>query len=107
MARLAPLGLAYLHMVEGPDRDLTSRLRKDWPGLFILNPFTHPEPTGPDALGLIQDGTADMVAFGTLFLANPDLLHRLAVGGPFNTPDPATFYGGDHHGYTDYPALTS
>jgi N-ethylmaleimide reductase len=35
------------------------------------------------------------------------LPRRLAAGGPFNTPDPATFYGGDHRGYTDYPALTA
>ena len=105
VARLAPLDLAYLHLLEGPDRDLTLRLRKDWPTTFILNPFTHPAPTGPESLELIQDGTADMLAFGAQFLANPDLPHRLAAGGPFNTPDPATFYGGDHHGYTDYPAL--
>jgi hypothetical protein len=48
-----------------------------------------------------------MIAFGALFLANPDLPRRLAADGPFNTPDPATFYGGDHRGYTDYLALTS
>ncbi|GGQ48244.1 alkene reductase [Couchioplanes azureus] len=103
--RLAPLGLAYLHLVEGPDRDLTRRLRKEWPTTFILNPLTHPAPTGPEALELIEDGTADVIAFGALFLANPDLPARLAAGGPFNTPDPASFFGGDHHGYTDYPAL--
>ncbi len=105
LARLAPLGLGYLHLMEGPDRDLTHRLRKEWPGAFILNPHTPAAPTGPDALGLIEDGTADLIAFGALFLANPDLPARLAAGGPYNTPDPATFYGGDHRGYTDYPAL--
>ncbi|MEU5051044.1 alkene reductase [Streptomyces sp. NPDC021096] len=105
LARLAPLGLAYLHMIEGPDRELTHRLRKQWPAAFVLNPLTHPRPTGPDALGLIADGTADMVSFGALFLANPDLPARLATDGPFNSPDPATFYGGDERGYTDYPAL--
>ncbi|MBZ4321335.1 alkene reductase [Streptomyces huiliensis] len=105
LERLTPLGLAYLHLMEGPDRDLTLRLRKDWPGTFVLNPFTHPDPTGPEALGLIEDGTADMIAFGALFLANPDLPRRLQAGGPFNTPDRATFYGGDDKGYTDYPAL--
>ncbi|MFD8651442.1 alkene reductase [Streptomyces mirabilis] len=107
LAGLAPLGLAYLHLLEGPNRDLTGRLRKNWPGVFVLNPFTHPEPTGHDALSLIQDGTADMIAFGTLFLANPDLPARLAAGGPYNTPDRATYYGGDHRGYTDYPTLTA
>ncbi|MFD9100515.1 alkene reductase [Streptomyces virginiae] len=105
LAELAGLDLAYLHLMEGPDRELTARLRKTWLGTFILNPFTYPEVTGPEALALVEDGAADMVAFGALFLANPDLPARLAVGGPFNTPDAATFYGGDHRGYTDYPTL--
>jgi N-ethylmaleimide reductase len=103
--RLAPLGLSYLHLMEGPDRELTNRLRKQWPSTFILNPHTQTEPTGPDALALIADGTADLIAFGALFLANPDLPARLAAEGPYNTPDRATFYGGDHRGYTDYPML--
>jgi N-ethylmaleimide reductase len=105
--RIAGLDLAYLHLMEGPDRELTTRLRTAWPGTFVLNPFTHPEVTGPEALQLIEDGTADMVAYGALFLANPDLPARLAASGPFNSPDQSTFYGGDHRGYTDYPALTS
>ncbi|WP_328459593.1 alkene reductase [Streptomyces sp. NBC_00448] len=105
VTKLGELNLAYLHTLEGVDRTLTTRLRKTWPSTFILNPFTLPERTGPDALTLIQDGTADMIAFGALFLANPDLPARLAAHGPYNTPDPATFYGGDHHGYTDYPHL--
>lgn len=105
VAQLGELDLAYLHMIEGANRELTTRLRKTWPSTFILNPLTHPRPTGPEALSLIKDGTADMIAFGALFLANPDLPARLAAQGPYNTPDPATFYGGDHHGYTDYPHL--
>lgn len=48
---------------------------------------------------------ADLIAFGRLFLANPDLPRRLAAGGPFSEADPATFYGGDAAGYTDYPSL--
>ncbi|MFJ5974867.1 alkene reductase [Streptomyces sp. NPDC093060] len=103
---LAPLGLAYLHQMEAPEvRDLTLRLRKAWPTTFILNPFTGMEPTGPEELKLIDDGTADLIAYGGLFLANPDLPTRLKQGGPFNTPDRATSFGGDHTGYTDYPTL--
>lgn len=104
--RLAPLGMAYLHQVEAVEvRDLTLRLRKDWPGTFILNPFTGTDPTGPNELKLVEDGTADLIAYATLFLANPDLPKRLAAGGPFNAVDRATFFGGDRRGYTDYPAL--
>ncbi|MGB6653995.1 MAG: alkene reductase, partial [Xanthobacteraceae bacterium] len=55
----------------------------------------------------IRDGTADFIAFATLFLANPDLPERFRRGGPFNTPDRKTFYGGSAAGYTDYPALGS
>ncbi|MFD9329568.1 alkene reductase [Streptomyces sp. NPDC060065] len=105
LAALSPLGLAYVHLMEGPDRELTLQLRKQWQGAFILNPFTHPNPTGVDALSLVEDGTTDAVAFGALFIANPDLPQRLQQGGPFATPDPATFYGGDERGYTDYPTL--
>jgi N-ethylmaleimide reductase len=104
---LSPKGLAYLHVMEATDRELTIDLRKRFDGIFILNPATPGAMTGPEELTLIEDGTADMIAFGALFLANPDLPRRLAVGGPFNAPDRATFYGGDEHGYTDYPVLES
>jgi N-ethylmaleimide reductase len=102
---LDDIGIAYLNVSEGADHELTALLRSRWSGVFILNPHTAGGRTGPDQLGLIEDGTADMVSFGKLFLANPDLPRRLAIGGPFNDPDPATFYGGGDHGYVDYPAL--
>jgi len=102
-----PLGLAYLHLMEGADADLTARVRKGFSGTLVLNPFTPGRHTGPEDLHRIEDGTADILAFGALYLANPDLPARLAAGGPFNTPDRATFYGGDERGYTDYPALTA
>ncbi|WP_447036633.1 alkene reductase [Streptomyces sp. DSM 118878] len=102
---LAALDLAYLHMAEASDiRELTVKLRAEFGGTFILNPATE-GPTGPDALALVEDGTADIIAFGALFLANPDLPARLKAGGPYNAPDPATYYGGAEKGYTDYPAL--
>jgi N-ethylmaleimide reductase len=104
---LAELGLAYLHVMETENRDLTIDLRRRFGGTFILNPATPGSMTGPDELELVADGTTDMIAFGALFLANPDLPQRLAIGGPFNQPDRATFYGGDGHGYTDYPTLTT
>ncbi|MGW7342297.1 alkene reductase [Streptomyces sp. NPDC054854] len=98
------LGLAYLHVMEsGPDsREGTLALRKLFTGPLVLNPATE-GPTDHRALGLIEDGTADLLAFGALFLANPDLPDRLRTEGPYNAPDPATFFGGDARGYTDYP----
>ncbi|MEU9104817.1 alkene reductase [Streptomyces xanthophaeus] len=100
------LGLAYLHVLEhGPEvREATLALRKQFTGPLVLNPATE-GPTDHRALTLIEDGTADLLAFGALFLANPDLPQRLRTEGPYNTPDPTTFFGGDARGYTDYPAL--
>jgi len=102
---LDQLGLAYLNVSAGPDYELTQRLRARWSSVFVLNPWTGPRPTGLEDLHLVADGSADMVSFGKLFLANPDLPRRLACGGPFNTPDPSSFYGGYDQGYVDYPAL--
>ena len=104
---LAPLGLAYLHVGEGPDTEFTPMLRERWGGTLILNPYTPGGWTGPEALKRIENGEADLISYGALFLANPDLPERLAVGGPFNTPDYSKAYGGDHEGYTDYPALSA
>ncbi|GHJ34189.1 alkene reductase [Streptomyces hygroscopicus subsp. sporocinereus] len=102
--RLSEIGLAYLHVVEN-SRDLTGILRKEFSGAFILNPATDGFTSAAE-LALIEDGTADMISFGALFLANPDLPARLRAGGPYNTPDRTTYYGGTDKGYIDYPYLT-
>jgi N-ethylmaleimide reductase len=57
------------------------------------------------ALAAVANGTADLVAFGKLFIANPDLGRRLREAAPLNVPDRDTFYGGTAAGYTDYPEL--
>ncbi|MFF2326148.1 MULTISPECIES: alkene reductase [unclassified Streptomyces] len=102
---IEPLGLAYLHVLEAVEiRELTLALRKRFSGTFIVNVLTD-GPTGPDELAVIDDGIADIISYGALFIANPDLPARLKAGGPFNTPDPSTFFGGDAKGYVDYPAL--
>jgi N-ethylmaleimide reductase len=56
---------------------------------------------------LIEVGLADIVSYGRLFIANPDLPARFAAGAPLNEPIPGLFYGGDGAGYVDYPALSS
>jgi N-ethylmaleimide reductase len=63
--------------------------------------------TRDTATRALSAGTADAVAFGKLFLANPDLPERFRSNSPLNTPDESTFYGGGEKGYTDYPALGS
>ncbi|MFJ2651988.1 alkene reductase [Streptomyces sp. NPDC087420] len=97
------LGLAYVHVVEY-SRELTLVLRKHFSGTLVLNAKTE-GPTSAEELKLIEDGVADLVSFGQLFLANPDLPARLKAGGPYNTPDPSTFFGGTEKGFTDYPVL--
>ncbi|MFI7438723.1 alkene reductase [Nonomuraea indica] len=107
---LAPFGLAYLHVSENDTRDVTKQLRAEWPGTLILNPhpWSGPGPATPeDGVEALRAGLADAIAYGRLWLANPDLPARLAAGGPYTEADPATFYGGDHRGYTDYPVLTT
>jgi N-ethylmaleimide reductase len=58
-----------------------------------------------EAASAIQAGLLDAVAFGTAFLANPDLPARVKAGAPLNAPDASTFYTPGAKGYTDYPTL--
>lgn len=53
----------------------------------------------------LKKGTAQLIAFGTLFLANPDLPTRFSVGASLNEPERSTMFGGGEHGYVDYPFL--
>ena len=99
-------GLAYLHVVEPvgmemPGGRVTPVLKAVFRGPLIANGGYGAE-TGNRAVAGRQ---AEMVSFGTAYLANPDLPERLRAGAPLNEPDRATFYGGDAHGYTDYPVL--
>jgi N-ethylmaleimide reductase len=99
-----PPRLAFLGVFEFPGhRALTRRIRERWTGVIVRNPHeTEDEwPAGPQQLDVIDRGLADMVAFGTHFISNPALVHRLRVGAPLTPADEATFYMGDHHGYTD------
>jgi N-ethylmaleimide reductase len=103
---LSGKGLGYLHVVEGDmisgERSLDYRqIRDNFDGRYMAN-------CGYDkarAQAAIARGDADMVSFGKLFIANPDLVQRFKTDAGLNTPDPDTFYGGDEKGYTDYPTL--
>ena len=104
---LAPLGLLYLHVLEGPDTTYAEPLRKAFDGPVIANDGFTTTSTLDKAQELVDAGQADLVAFGRLFIANPDLVERFRTGAELNEPDASTFYGGGEHGYTDYPALTA
>lgn len=69
----------------------------------LWNPTTVGEIPLPHRLAMAPD----VITVGTMALANPDLVERVRTGAPLNTPDPATIYGGNEAGYTDYPTLTA
>lgn len=100
---LAELDLAYIHPVYTEAYDELFRdLRRAWPNAYILN---RPDADLSRRARDIESGLADVVSVGRMTLANPDLVERIKADAPLNDPDPDTFYGGDAHGYTDYPTL--
>lgn len=102
VAKLAPLRLAYLHVIQLGADDLLRWIRPHWPTRLIVNRPGRPR----DQLAAdIEAGLADLASVGTMALANPDLVTRLQTNAPLNEPDRASFYGGDARGYTDYPTL--
>lgn len=106
IAELAKLNLGYLHFMENPMQNgLLAKVRKWWTGTLIINTFVGEKIKGKADLVYVEDGTAELVAFGQLFLANPDLPARLAADGPYNAADGSKFYGGNEEGYTDYLPL--
>jgi len=102
--KLSDYPLAYLHVLEGDM--MTGKRKVDYVALrncfsgFYMANNGYDLDSGNRA---IAQNHADMVAFGKLFIANPDLPDRFAKNLPLNKPDHATFYGGDERGYTDYP----
>ncbi len=104
---LAPLGLLYLHVVEGPDTSYATALRQQWTGPFITNTGFTGSSDLATAQQVVDGGGGDLFSIGRAFISNPDLVERLRTGAELNEPDQATFYGGGAAGYTDYPALVA
>jgi N-ethylmaleimide reductase len=113
MERLAPLKLAFVHVIEGATggpRDvapfdfaaLRSRFKAgNESGAWIGNNGY----TREMAIDAVAKGADDMVAFGKYFISNPDLVERLRDNAPLAESNRATYYGGSAEGYTDYPSL--
>jgi N-ethylmaleimide reductase len=114
LERLNGYGLGYLHLV-GPAVDLTGTalapikdnyfdyFRRLYKGTLLAN-LGFGEASGNE---ILATGKADLVSFGTPFIANPDLVERFQQGIALATPDTATFYAGGAAGYTDYPVATT
>lgn len=101
---LNAFGLAYLHVMRGDflseqTGDIMTPLRANFAGAIIGNMGY----SADEAETTIAAGQLDAVAFGSSFLANPDLPERIKLGAPLNAPNPATFYSSGAEGYTDYP----
>lgn len=111
--RMAKLKLAFLHIVEGATggaRDFApldyTALRDRFKagnvgGAWIANNGY----TRSMAIDAVESGAVDAVAFGKLFISNPDLVRRFKENAPLALADKETMYGGDERGYTDYPTL--
>ncbi|HYP97478.1 MAG TPA: alkene reductase [Polyangiaceae bacterium] len=97
---------AYLHLIEpvgtAAHEQLGPTIRKAFNGPLILcGGFD-----GASARAALAEDRADLIAFGVGFIANPDLVGRLRLNAPWNSPDVATFYNGGDRGYIDYPFLS-
>ena len=104
---LNPYDLAYLHVMRADffglqKADVIPAVRDVYNGHLMVNMGYSAE----EAAELISHQGADSVAFGTAFLANPDLPERIKAGAELNEPDPSTFYTSGAEGYTDYPAMS-
>jgi N-ethylmaleimide reductase len=106
---LNPLGLAYLHVVEGETGGARDSIAFDYTALHDRFDGAYMVNNGYDrqmAIDVVASGGADLVAFGRPFIANPDLVERLRIDAPLNPlMAQETLYGGGPHGYIDYPTL--
>ena len=105
---LSALDLVYLHVIEGAtggDRDFApfdyASLRRRFANTYMANNGYTLEL----ATKAVESNTADLIAFGQPYIANPDLVERFKQHAPLNTIDQDTLYGGGAKGYTDYPTL--
>ncbi len=114
--QLAPLNLAFIHIIEGSTGAARDYTQGDAPFDYRALHAAYKE-AGGKAAWMMNNGfdkaladaalanNVDLIAFGRPFIANPDLARRLREGAVLNAPDRATFYGGGAKGYTDYPSL--
>jgi len=104
--RLSACNLAYVHLIRGDvlgevQDDALTPFRRLYKGTLIANLRYTPA----EAAAAIKAGQIDAVAFGTAYVANPDLAERIRANAPLNAPNPATFYKPGPAGYTDYPLM--
>jgi 2,4-dienoyl-CoA reductase-like NADH-dependent reductase (Old Yellow Enzyme family) len=109
-AALEELGVPWIELREpGPDSTfgasdqpaVSPAIRQVYSGKIVLNS----DYDGDSGTARLGEGVADAISFGRPFIANPDLVERIASDAPLNAPDFTTFYSQGPEGYTDYPML--
>lgn len=114
LAELSSRRIAYVHLIEprssaagSQDANIAGapETAKIFRSAFTGSLISAGGYNREDAIAAITDGRADAVAFGRLFISNPDLPARLKIGADLQAYDRSTFYGGAEKGYTDYPTL--
>lgn len=101
--QLGKRGIAFICAREAQgDDSLGPQLKQQFAGVYIANE----KFDKASANAALAAGTADAVAFGVPYIANPDLVQRFAKDAPLNTPKPELFYASGAEGYTDYPAFS-
>jgi N-ethylmaleimide reductase len=100
LKHLSDKNLAYVQITDGTSSGWHAKLRPHYKGVYFANGGF----TGENGAKLLAQGGAGAIAFGTKFLANPDLPERFRRGAHINEPDKSTFYTPGERGYTDYPS---
>ncbi|WP_245914820.1 oxidoreductase [Nocardia fluminea] len=100
---IAPLDLAYLHAMYRIDDPAVDRVRRIWPGKFLLSSGFNGPVTEADYQEAIERNRIDAAVIGRNFLANPDFVERLRTRAELNEVRPEHFYAGGDTGYIDYP----
>lgn len=119
ISSLAKFKLSYIHIIEGATGGARDHQQGATAFDYAALKQTYRTAGGQAAWMLnngynftlaqqaVRSGQADLISFGRLFISNPDLVERLRLGALLTEPDSSTFYGGNEHGYTDYPFLNT
>jgi N-ethylmaleimide reductase len=102
---LAPLGLAYVHIMRQPGDPLLEELRTAFGAPLLLNTGFAKKTEREEAISFVRDGHADASVVGRAFISTPDLLERWAAGQPENEGRSELYYASGPEGYTDYPTM--
>ncbi|GAB3711294.1 alkene reductase [Nocardiopsis oceani] len=104
LRQISPLGLSYLHVTEDPVHPALAEARRAWEGTLVGNTGEHAATTPENATALVAQGRADLVSVGRPYIANPDVVERLAAGVPWAPIREKDFhYTSGPRGYVDYP----